>query len=239
MWLRLDDIPKLGVVLPTSPGRPPLTAFPLALPMGWVESPPYFTVLTETACDLANARLRDRGTGTVRTAHRLESVAATQPAAAVSTVSDSAPPPAGKPAPPSTVTGHPPVAAVDVHVDDFLLLGQTKNQRQAVLRSALHSIDAVFRPLAPTDPDHRTEPASVKKMLKGYAAWETQKRILGWDLDTEASTLRLPAHRLERLYELLDMLSPLHKRASIKRWHQLLGKLRSMAPALPGARGLF
>ena len=37
VWLRLDDIPKLGVVLPL------LIAFPLALPMGWVESPPYFT----------------------------------------------------------------------------------------------------------------------------------------------------------------------------------------------------
>ena len=62
VWLRLSDIPKLGVVLPTSPGQPlpPLIAFPLALPMGWVESPPYFTVLTETACDLANTRLRAR-----------------------------------------------------------------------------------------------------------------------------------------------------------------------------------
>lgn len=57
--LQVDNIPKLlGVVLPTSPGLLPLSAFPLALPMGWVlESPPYFTMLTETACDLANARL--------------------------------------------------------------------------------------------------------------------------------------------------------------------------------------
>ena len=39
VWLQLADIPKLGVVLPTSPGQLPLIAFPLALPMGWVESP--------------------------------------------------------------------------------------------------------------------------------------------------------------------------------------------------------
>lgn len=53
------DIPKLGVILP-SDGHEPLVAFPLALPMGWVESPPYFTSVTETACDLLNAALRDR-----------------------------------------------------------------------------------------------------------------------------------------------------------------------------------
>lgn len=39
VWLQWADIPKLGVALPTSPGRPSLVAFPLALPMGWVESP--------------------------------------------------------------------------------------------------------------------------------------------------------------------------------------------------------
>lgn len=43
VWLQHRDIPKLGVALPTSPGEAPLVAlvaFPLALPMGWVESPP-------------------------------------------------------------------------------------------------------------------------------------------------------------------------------------------------------
>lgn len=33
VWLQLDDIPKLGVALPTAPGLPPLVAFPLVLPM--------------------------------------------------------------------------------------------------------------------------------------------------------------------------------------------------------------
>lgn len=41
MWVRMSDILKLGVILPCSQGGvPPLVAFPLALPMGWVESPP-------------------------------------------------------------------------------------------------------------------------------------------------------------------------------------------------------
>ncbi|KAI2501864.1 hypothetical protein MHU86_12629 [Fragilaria crotonensis] len=127
VWLQITDIPKLGVALPLASECHPLVAFPLALPMGWVESPPYFTALTETACDLANAALR---------------VA-------------------------------PPVAAVDVYVDDFLLMAQTAHQQRKVLRATLQAVDAVFRPLDATDPAHRKEPASVKKMLKGDAHWAT------------------------------------------------------------------
>jgi hypothetical protein len=238
VWLQTADLQKLGVVLPTSPGRPPLIAFPLTLPMGWVESPPYFTTLTETACDLANLRLRTRNTTrTLSTAaHRLEAVAATPPEGAVeSQGKGGAPQYAAHRAP----RGRPPVAAVDVYVDDFLLMAQTKHLRREVLRASLHSIDDVFRPLVPHDPPHRKEPASVKKMLKGDACWATHKRILGWDIDTREGTLNLPPHRLERLYQLLAMISPPHKRVSVKAWHQLLGELRSMSPALPGSRGLF
>jgi hypothetical protein len=78
VWVQVDDVPKLGVVLPTAPGNPTLIAFPLALPMGWVESPPYFTALTETACDRANAML-SRHDSCLQQEHRLEGVAATPP----------------------------------------------------------------------------------------------------------------------------------------------------------------
>ena len=237
VWLQIADIPKLGVVLPTSLGQPHLIAFPLTLPMGWVESPPYFTTLTETACDLANMNLRTRSATRVPSmAHRLEAVAATPPPGVIEAQ--------GKDGPTRLVEhraplDRPPVAAVDVYVDDFLLMAQTESQRREVMRASLHAIDAVFRPLSPTDPAHRKEPASVKKMLQGDACWATKKRILGWDLDTASGTINLPAHRLERLHALLDLISPPQKRVSVTKWHQLLGELRSMSPALPGSRGLF
>lgn len=243
VWVQFKDIPKLGVVLPTTPGEPPLIAFPLTLPMGWVESPPYFTALTETACDLANARLRHRTE--VLPPHRLETVAATPPpdsdectVTALHSVERFRLHERRRSSKRSS-TGRPPVARVDVYVDDFLLMAQTVPQQVRVMRTTLDSIDQVFRPLAQHDPPHRKEPASVKKMLKGDACWATTKRILGWDLDTVRSTLQLPPHRLERLYTLLEAISPPHTRVSVKRWHQLLGELRSMSPALPGARGLF
>ncbi|KAI2499906.1 hypothetical protein MHU86_14576 [Fragilaria crotonensis] len=237
VWIQIDDVPKLGVVLPTAPGCQPLVAFPLALPMGWVESPPYFTALTETACDLANAALQVCPTlSRLKQAHRLEAVANTPPPDAVPCTHAKQ---TGTSRSTLSTHGHPPVASVDVYVDDFLLLAQTHAQRQKVLRATLQAIDAVFRPLESSDPAHRTEPASIKKMLKGDAHWSTWKRMLGWDLDTINATLHLPAHRLDRLLHVLSWICPPRKRLSTKKWHQLLGELRSMAPALPGTRGLF
>ncbi|KAI2489281.1 hypothetical protein MHU86_25315 [Fragilaria crotonensis] len=246
VWLQVADIPKLGVALPTALDCPPLVAFPLALPMGWVESPPYFTALTETACDLANAALRRRPAPLqLTTAHRLEAVANTPPTDAPDASSCFSTRRKGGDnthvSPATLHHGHHrlPVGAVDVYVDDFLLMAQTRAQQLRVMRATLTGIDDVFRPLESTDPVHRKEPASVKKMLQGDAYWSTKKRILGWDVDTAAETLHLPAHRVARLHSLLELLQPPRKRLPLPRWQQLLGELRSMAPALPGSKGLF
>ena len=236
MWVRIADIVKLGVILPCSHGGPSLVAFPLVLPMGWVESPPYFTVITETACDLANAAVR---TGLPAAPHRLETLAA-----------ESRPENAQERPYPSDWAAQQasfdhqsmptaPLAVADVYVDDFLLAAQTKRHQQRLLRLALQAIDDVMRPLAASDPSHRKEPTSVKKLGQGDAYWSTRKTILGWDFDTVAGTLQLPPHRVARLFELLDTVQPPRKRMPLKEWYRLLGELRSMEPGLPGARGLF
>ena len=51
---------KLGVVFPVREGEEPLVAFPLVLPMGWVNSPPAFCAATETSADIANAFIWSR-----------------------------------------------------------------------------------------------------------------------------------------------------------------------------------
>ena len=63
--------------------------------------------------------------------------------------------------------------------------------------------------------------------------------MLGWILDSVAMTLTLPTRRLQQLAELLASIPTTQKRLSIDKWHRLLGELRSMSLALPGARGLF
>jgi hypothetical protein len=58
IWVNANDVPKLGVVVPTLPGQPKIIGFPLVLPMGWMQSPPLFTAATETVADLANHELQ-------------------------------------------------------------------------------------------------------------------------------------------------------------------------------------
>ena len=57
VWLKPNNIPKLGVLFPNREGEESLIGLLLALPMGSKESPPWFCVTTETTADLANAAL--------------------------------------------------------------------------------------------------------------------------------------------------------------------------------------
>ena len=49
----------------------------------------------------------------------------------------------------------------------------------------------------------------------------------------------LLSHRVERLAEVLASIRITQKRTSVKKWHKVLGELRLMALALPGAGNLF
>jgi hypothetical protein len=247
VWLRVHDVPTLAVAIPTLPGEPPMLALPLALPMGWTQSPPAFCAVTETIADQANRRLRHRGSFLCRP-HPLERLASTPATASVNDVAmvpprSGLPPLPVLPVPPSNsllVPFHRPLRAVDVFVDDFIGLaqGQPRSLRNT-RRLIMHAVDSTFRPLMPDDLPSRTEPISVAKLLKGDADWSTTKKILGWEIDSVSMTLTLPARRLARLHELLASISKDRKRMSLSTYHQLLGELRSMALALPGARGLF
>ena len=65
------------------------------------------------------------------------------------------------------------------------------------------------------------------------------KTMLGWQIDTADRTITLPPHRIDRLRDILANIRPGQKYVPTKKWHKLLGELRSMAMALPGANGLF
>ena len=240
VWLKLADIPKLAVAIPHLPHEPPLLALPLALPMGWTQSPPYFSAVTETIADLANLRIFQRRRSPP---HRLDDLA---DSLSMDTIAlPTTPPPFAHSVPTPGINPDLPLhsrrlATVDVFVDDFIAAAQGPAATLTNLRRTLmHSIDAVFRPLTPQDPPLRTEPISVSKLLKGDACWSTCKKILGWVIDTVGMTITLPARRLQRLHDLLASIPSTRKRMALHTYYQLLGELRSMALALPGARGLF
>jgi hypothetical protein len=228
VWLLPADIPKLGVVLPTVEGEELLIGYPLALSMGWVNSPRYFCAATEIICDLANTSIKARNTFKV---HPLDDVsetpvppehpmprlcAATSKLMALTesvgvSVADQA---------------TRPVASHDVYVDDFISMAQgNSKRRRQVKRSMFEALDSIFRPLLSTDHLDRQESASIKKMRKGDGTWATRKVVLGWNLDSAA---KLPPHRAKHLQYILASLPRTRTRVLVKNWHKVLGELRSM-----------
>ena len=132
-----------------------------------------------------------------------------------------------------------PLSYIDVFVDDFIGLAQHQSNCRRVRRILLTAIDDVFRPNDHNDSPARREPVSLKKLRQGDCSWGTIKLVLGWIIDTINMTIHLPSHRVERLAEILASVPVTQKRTSVKKWHQLLGELRSMSLALPGSRNIF
>jgi hypothetical protein len=238
--IRSNDVPKLAIMIPTAKCEEPLVGLHLVLPMGWKQSPPLFTVATETVANLANTKLPDMKPSVP---HRLELLSET-PIRVDPPPMVSAQGPASLPLPPTRrrrwQAKPRPVKSWDVYVDDFIGMVQgNRNHRTHVKRILLSSLDEVMRRLDDADDVHRQEPTSVKKMPKGDGSWATRKIVLGWMIDTCAMTIQLPAHCVLRLLELVDSISPTQRRTTVKKWQQLLGELQSMVLTIPGGRGLF
>jgi hypothetical protein len=236
VWIALGSIPILGAILPTYPGEEAIVAFPMILPMGWVDSPSFLCAVTETIADLTNQRTSTSDLATEL--HHLDMAACTRPPTApatptIPTITENQPPTTRSSGPVK-----PPMTYTDVYMDDFLMATQLPN-RKAVRSTLFECIDAVLRPLSPSDNPSRKEPISIKKLHKGDASWSTKKSILGWLIDTTKRTIELPPHRIERLHEILASVPHHQHRTSRRKWQQLLGELRSMVLAIPGGRGLF
>ena len=218
---------QLAMPFPSNHGESPLVAVLTRLPIDWTESPPAFSAATETIADITNQLLEE--SLSMPPSHPLETLASTP----VPIVPSQPDPFRFKEAGPI----RPPLAYVDVYLDDFIKVVQGWYNALRTRRTLFHAIDSVFRPNGPGD-YHRKEPNSRKKLLQGDAFWSTQKIILGWFIDTLAMTITLPQHRQDRLLELLQ--STIQRKSMDKIGLQkLLGELRSMALALPGSHGCF
>ena len=245
-----EDAPKLCLAFPSKPGSSDfLIAIPLVLPMGWKNSPPYFSAVTETIADITNANLADPSYSPPP--HPLDELAAELDEIASWDESDRPPLlPRERPASrPAAVEPQPerdpclpfpssPLQYTDIYVDDFIPAAQ-RPFLQRTRRSLLHAIDSVIRPVDRHDNPYRREPISLKKLRQGDCSWSTIKTVLGWVIDTINLTIHLPPHRVERLWEILDSIPRSQKRTTVKKWYKILGELRSMAVALPGARNMF
>ena len=70
---------------------------------------------------------------------------------------------------------------MEVYVDDFILLLQTKSV--TVLRDKTRNLlQAIYNTFSTQEINQQSDPISVKK-LKEEGVWETRKEILGWLFD--------------------------------------------------------
>jgi hypothetical protein len=225
---------ELAVVLPGLAPNTQLVGIPLCLPMGWMHSPPYFCAFTETAADLANQTLQDTTIAPTLQypEHPLEIASQQHDVERNTQFSPSILHPTTGPA-----FTHP-LSYVDIYIDDFIGLAQAPTA-DTTLCHLLHSIDKVFRyyPL-PTDKPSCKSVISSSKLQQGDGAWSTSKIILGWAIDTAARTLSLPAHKADRLRDIVSSFDAVGS-TSRRRWYRLLGELRHMSTAIPGAAYLF
>jgi hypothetical protein len=213
---------QLAVVMPNDWDESNLIAIPLSLPMGWAHSPPYFCAFTETIADLSNATQLGEQILVHKCLH--ESQQFDQPQHTTF-------------APSAIVLGSPNApqsADTDVYIDDFIAMAQSP-LHLPWLNALLHALDSVFQD---ADDSSRRQIILASKLQKGDACFSTSKRILGWDIDTVNMHISLPLHRLQSMTESLTNLLQ-HKRVSRKKWHKILGVLRSTTPALYGAHHLF
>ena len=114
--LHLTPMGALKLAVPFKvDGRPQLVAIPTRLPMGWTKSPPAFSAVTETIANVINERLKTDQH--MPPSHPLEALASS-PVPLTE--------PLGRDLHPILMTGpiRPPLAYVDVYVDNFIKLVQ-------------------------------------------------------------------------------------------------------------------
>ena len=212
--IRAEDVGAFSYVVPPIPSDThPLLCIDLVLPMGWVNSPDLFCASSETVTDLANKAFH----------------------------SDFDPSPPYHPtaglyqASPSPSAGPNRLQYADVYMDDINCLTQGDTyQQKRVTEIVLSEIKSVY----PTVEGELKDSISLKKAKAGDGDWDVTKEILGWVVNSATGTISLSQKRRADLETLLAIPSTQH-RMSRKKLERLIGKLRSMHLAIPGAIGHF
>ena len=174
-------------VLPEKDGVARTLVKPKSLQMGWIESPGFFGVASETARDVGHAyaqaplgHLPAHKFEHFTTAHAdFELLPASVPNADTLQFS------------------------FEVFVDDFIGLAVAESQEQLthLSRAILHGIHDVFPATVEDDDD----PNSVKKLKKLDGAWALDKDVLGFDFDGDERTIMLDKPKRDAMIKSLRL----------------------------------
>ena len=193
-WVRMEDVQSVAfLILKKNTSNIQLVVFHILLPIGYIDSAPYFCMATDTVTDLANKTiaLRERADE-----HPLEleyEARAVDDANASPTKADTSW--ASLPVEQRSAA----TENVNIYLDNFISVVQGgTRERCQMLRHLFYQIDQVFFPKEEAETNSR-DPISLKKLGQGDGSWFTQKTVLGWDLDTIAYLICLPPTRREKV----------------------------------------
>jgi len=150
---------NFAYVLPQEAGEPCRVVVPVAVQMGWVESPSHFCTVTETARDI--------------TQHCMDNqiVLPHDPIEESTTIVDV----------PLRGQTRSPTKLLQVYVDDFCYAATQSEDGEhipTVRRAAIHSIHAVFPPTSVTHHTDGKESISAKKLATGDGNFHTKKEMI-------------------------------------------------------------
>ncbi len=217
---------NFAYILPNHPGQPVEIVVPSALQMGWTLSPPFFCAASETARDVAATYISEPVGSLPK--HPLEDHMMPEDFALpdLSTM--------------SLQQGAHFLHMLEVYVDDFVQLAQTKDEAllRHCSRAILHGIHSVFPPPAITG-HNGEDPVSLKKLLAGEGLWEVQKEVLGWMMDGATRCIELAKKKQEAILRELRTVLRIKRGVPFKRLEKLVGKLRHASIGIPAGKYLF
>jgi hypothetical protein len=207
---KIESINNIELVVPNS------------LQMGWCESPPFFCASTETARDVIATLIA----GDSLPQHKFEHIMLRDHLEA-----NQGTPENDEPGNTTTL--------VEVFVDDFITATNNQSTKHLthVSRAMLHGVHSIFPPPAITN--HPGEdPISQKKLANGEGALCTTKEILGWEVDGEAFTIKLPTKKSDTICTTIRSILKQQK-ISLNKFQQIAGKLQHASFGMTGGKGLF
>ncbi len=206
---------NFAYVLPQQAGKPVRIVVPSAVQMGWVESPPLFCAITESARDLTQHLVNNK---VDLPPHPLEDKM---------TIKD-------VPMQARRVT---PTKLLQVYVDDFCNAAtqSVDGHHIPLIRQALiQGVHAVFPEPVVTGNKNGKDPLSKKKLEQGDGNFVTKKDMIGLSFDGIKRTIHLPPTKAAAyIRETHRILVP------VKNLQTLVGKLQHASIILPAAHGFF
>ena len=223
MNVSLDDAWNFCYVIPSQQNKASSLddtniVVPHALQMGWAESPPFFCAATETARDVIQQYFNSCQ---MIPPHPLEHHLYNRKFLHEN--------------PPDNNT----ITQFEVYVDDFIACTNETNRQhiQKLARSILVGIHSIFPP--PHITGHPGEdPISNKKLIQQEGLFETEKEVLGWIINGNNYTIKLPQSKITKIKE---EISNIIKRKTVpsNTLEKIQGRLIHASLGIPGGRGLM